>query len=364
MWNCSIRTAMLALAICTASIAADAQVLNWLLLYNEQTGAHATGAIDFGEFQLSAVNDGPFEPLKGDQDAVHTATTASGIFTYKRLGLFDPQFSQTIVITADGKAIYGPASRGCDDLITRTVALGNYVLCYHDQFGNGALGVVGRDGEFVKVFDIPIRTFTGYSEVIHTANHFFFYNRSSGATAVGQISRSSFTGQEYLQVTDTGNAAAGYTTLGHSGGDEVLLYDELSGRYETLRFRLQGGDASVPGSFSGFIVRMKQGTIARGLRTAISTQSAVMLYDPRNGNYTVGRFGLYGDFNIKSSGMTTPGFERVAVGTDRYLLFLDHDDFSGPSGKAAIGQITLTGDYREVRKLNVGPYNNVISTSR
>lgn len=139
---------------------------------------------------------------------------------------------------------------------------------------------------------------------------------------MGQISRSFLNGQEYLEVTDTGKAAAGYTTLAH-GGDEVLLYGELSGRDEILRCRLGATDPSIPGNFRGAIQQMKQGTIARGLRTAISTQSAVMLYDPRNGNYTVGRFGVCGDFNIKSSGMTTPGFERVAVGTDRYLLFLE-----------------------------------------
>ena len=350
-------------AVAAALLMADpahAQFIDRLLFYDEDTGAHATASIeDPGELAIRMVYPDRFELLLGDDNSVKIATTEAGIFVYKRVGLFNPPYARNIRITFDGVATYGPEQRGCEELVSRMVALGNYIFCYHDFFGHGVLGAVNNRGDFTRVFDVPTKVFEGYDHAIRTANLFFFYNSETGLIAVGQIRQSVITGQSYFEATELGETDGGFTTIA-AVHDRVLLYNARSGAYQALRFELTSTDPSVPGNFQGQYIVLQEGTLARGMYLAETLNEHIMLYDQNSGNYAVGRLGFNGNFNIRQSGLTSPGYGRIA-GVGRYLVFLDYNQFLPPTGKAVIGTILPTGEYRELKKINVGPYNGVVS---
>jgi hypothetical protein len=206
---------------------------------------------------------------------------------------------------------------------------------------------------------VPTKTFNGYNYSIRTANLLFFYNSNTGMIALGQIRQSVITGERYFEATEIGETDTDFTTMA-AIGDRILLYNSRTGSYQALRFELTATDPSVPGNFQGKYIIMQEGKLARGMWLAGTLNEHIMLYDPGSGGYVVSRMGYNGDFNIRQTGLASSGYERIAQ-SGRYLMFLDWNQFGPATGEAAIGTILSTGEYRELKKLNVGPYNGVVS---
>ncbi len=329
---------------------ARAQSDGAVLLYDSATGAHAAAVIQYpGRLELGTVSREPFAALAGKGAAEPFATPLALFVNDSRA----QRQAQAIQIWPDGTLRHGRKAPGCDLGAPRLAPLGMFIVCV----GAGGAVEVGRldeaDGAYVREFRAPPGTLPRYSHALAAANYLLLYNERTGALAVGQIARNETTGEQHLEITDTGTTAKGYRRFA-AAGNRVFLYDPNSGRYETARLELEteGAPGAADRRFLARFVRTSAGRLAQGLRQVVAANDEEIILYRSDGHFVVGRFGAGDRFQLRDEGRTRAGFDQL-IRVGDYLFFLD----GGGSSRAAIGLITTDGRYKELSTPRTGRYD-------
>ncbi|HEX4948501.1 MAG TPA: M4 family metallopeptidase [Blastocatellia bacterium] len=183
--------------------------------------------------------------------------TQYGMFFYNRIdgtiAVCHVQANGTLRQT-DGRMNYLPA--GMDQVIVQ----GANVLLYDNETGAYISGAVGSDGKFFynSVTSCGATLGAGYRKIVAAGNKLFFYNPSTGAGAVGYISRSSgplspypyyCEGQLRIQKTYT-TFATGWTHLVDTSNG--LLFYNINNRSGAVgRFASDGSFIQTQGFGAG-----------------------------------------------------------------------------------------------------------------
>ena len=175
----------------------------------------------------------------------------------------------------------------------------------------------------------------------------FFYNSETGLIAVGQIRQSVITGQSYFEATELGETD-GEIHDDRGGPRSGPALQRALGRLSGTAVRADLDRSERARQLPGPIHRPAGGHPGPRHVPGRDTQRAYHALRPKQRHYAVGRLGFNGNFNIRQTGLTSPGYGRIA-GVGRYLVFLDYIQFLPPTGKAVIGTILPTGEYRELK---------------
>mgnify|MGYP001205294960 CR=1 FL=1 len=350
----AVRVALVGWFLLAGSSTSEAHSDGRLLLHDRATGATAVARIE-ADATLALTTAAPLRAGARLGTPRHRVVAMPGGLFLNRLDHHGRAEGRLIRIWPDGTLDPGEAGAGCGLPAARLAASGPFLVCY----GTDGSIAVGRPvaGGLIEEFRAPAGTLPRYTDLIRTANHLVFWNRRSGALAVGQISYDAASAQHYLEVTDTGAAARRFQRI-VAAADDLLLYDPASGRYQSVRIEVSvvGRPGTPDRRFEARLRRGAVGRMAAGLSHAAAVGSAVVLY-AGDGSYTAGRFDHRGRFDVRDTGTTLAGFDHLVAAGER-LFFLD----GGGTGRAMVGAVTQAGRYRALRVLKLGRYDRVLSS--
>jgi hypothetical protein len=298
---------------------ASAQGEARLLFVNVNTGHWVVGGVDeLGQLHLANGGTSPYFVNKTDLVA-----TASYMLSYSASD------GTTMIVGGVNNGQIAPVNTAYKFSTgwTALQSIGNYIFLYGADFGKAA-AIVRTDPEDLLGQTFGANNFSQWSNVITTDNYILFYYNVNGALVTGHIG----VGGGFAQ-TQSITVSPAYT-LAASVGDDVLLYNRVSGYWESgsiLYTGLHGTDGYHQGNIS------TSPTLGLGYSAAVQLNGHLMLYDSATGGAAVGHFNRGGHFALDQKTTIQKYFTHV-IRCGQYIFLYGYG-----TGLGQVATISPTG---------------------
>jgi thermolysin len=223
--------------------------------------------------------------------------------------------------------------------MTKVVSADNSIFLYNVATLGGLIEQIDANGRLGWTQSFNPNSFGVWTSIVDTAYGMFFYNRSNGSIAVGNVNQA---GQ--FVTTDSGkNVGAGFDQVVVQGG-HILLYNSTTGAYALGSIGSDGKLSTTPITGCG-------STLQPGYKNVLAMGSTIFFYNPDNAAAAVGSIlpasvivteQCRGQLSINkfySPYMFAIGWTNL-VSTGNGLVFYNSGD-----GSAAVGYFAADGSF-------------------
>jgi Zn-dependent metalloprotease len=243
--------------------------------------------------------------------------------------------------------------------MARVVSTDNNVFLYSGVTLGGTIYRIDENGLLGQTESFNPNSFGVWTSIVDTAFGMFFYNKSSGVIAVGNVNQAG----QFVQTDGGENVGTGFDQVVVQGG-HILLYNSSTGAYAL-------GSIGSDGKLSTTTITSCGSPLQPGYKNVVAMGSTLFFYNPDNAAAAVGSIlplsqivtgqcrGQLSITKFYSPYQFAIGWTNL-VSTGNGLVFYNSGD-----GSAAVGYFAADGSFIQTSGYSLSPYwSKVVTTEK